>query len=31
MERYTIFLDWKNQYYDNDYTNQSNLQIEYTP
>ena len=23
MERYTMFLDWKNQYCDNDYTTQS--------
>ena len=28
MERYTMFLDWKNQYYENDYSTQSNLQIE---
>ena len=28
MERYTMFLDWKNQYYENDYTTQSNLQIQ---
>jgi len=26
-ERHTIFLDWKNQYCQNDYTTQSNLQI----
>ena len=26
MERYTMFLDWKNQYCENDYTTQSNLQ-----
>ena len=25
MERYTMFLDWKNQYSENDYTTQSNL------
>ena len=25
MERYTMFLDWKNQYCENDYTTQSNL------
>ena len=24
MEKYTIFLDWKNQYCENDYTTQSN-------
>ena len=23
-----MFLDWKNQYYENDYSTQSNLQIE---
>ena len=28
MERYTIFLDWKNQHCENDYTTQSNLQIQ---
>ena len=28
MERYTMFLDWKNQYHENDYTTQSNLQIQ---
>ena len=27
MERYTMFVDWKNQYYQNDYTIQGNLQI----
>ena len=25
MKRYTMFLDWKNQYCENDYTTQSNL------
>ena len=29
MEKYTMFLDWKNQFCDNDYTTQSNLQIQY--
>ena len=29
MERYTMFLDWKNQYYENNHTTQSNLQIQY--
>ena len=29
MERYTIFLDWKNQYCENDYSTQSNLQIQF--
>ena len=28
MERYTMFLDWKIQYCENDYTTQSNLQIQ---
>ena len=27
MERYTMFLDWKNQYCENDYTTQSYLQF----
>ena len=25
MEKYTVFMDWKNQYCENDYTTQSNL------
>ena len=25
MERYNMFLDWKNQYFENDHTTQSNL------
>ena len=28
MERYTMFLDWKNQYCENDYTTLSNLQMQ---
>ena len=28
MERYTIFLDWKSQYCQNEYTIQGNLQIQ---
>ena len=28
MERFTVFLDWKNQYCQNDYTTQDNLQIQ---
>ena len=28
MERYTMFLDWKNQHCENDYTTQSNLHIQ---
>ena len=31
MERYTVFLDWKNQYFENDYTTQINLQIQCNP
>ena len=31
MERYTTFLEWKNQYCVNDYTTQSNLQIQCNP
>ena len=28
MERYTMFLDWKNQHCENDSTTQSNIQIQ---
>jgi len=31
MERYTMILDWKNQYRQNDYTTQGNLQIQCNP
>ena len=31
MERNTMFLDWKNQYCENDNTTQSNLQIQCNP
>ena len=31
MGRYTMFLVWKNQYSENDYTTQSNVQIECNP
>ena len=31
MERYTVFLDWKNQYCQNNYTTQGNLQIQCSP
>ena len=31
MEKYTMFLDRKNQYCENDYTTQSNLQIQCNP
>ena len=28
MEKYTMFMDWKSQYSENEYTTQSNLQIQ---
>ena len=28
MEKYTMFMDWKNQYSENEYTIQSNLSIQ---
>ena len=31
MEKYTAFMDWKNQYYENEYTTKSNLQIQCNP
>ena len=31
MERYTMFLDWKSQHCENDYSTQSNLQIQCNP
>ena len=31
MEKYTIFMDGKNQYRENEYTTQSNLQIQCNP
>ena len=31
MERYTMFLDWKNQHCENDHTTQINLQIQCNP
>ena len=31
MEKYTMFMDWKNQYTENEYTIQSNLQIQCNP
>ena len=31
MEGYTMFLHWKNQYCENGYTTQSNLQIQCSP
>ena len=31
MEKYTMFMDQKNQYSENEYTTQSNLQIQSNP
>ena len=31
MEKHTVFMDWKNQYCENDYTTQRNLQIQCNP
>ena len=31
MEKYTMFMDWKNQDSENEYTIQSNLQIKHNP
>ena len=31
MKVYIMLLDWKSQYCENDYTTQSNLQIQFTP
>ena len=31
MEKYAMFMDWKNQYSENEYTTQSNLQIQCNP
>ena len=31
MEKHTVFMDWKNQYCENDYTTQSNLQVQCNP
>ena len=31
MEKYTRLMDWENQYSENEYTTQSNLQIQYNP
>ena len=31
MKRYTMFLDWKNQYCENDYNIQSSLEIQFNP
>ena len=31
MEKYTMFMDWKNQYSENEYSTQSKLQIQCNP
>ena len=31
MKRYISFVDWKNQYFQNDYTTQDNSQIQCNP
>ena len=31
MEKYTVFMDWKNQYSENEYTTQSNLYVQCNP
>ena len=31
MEKYTVFMDWKNQYCGNEYMTQSNLYIQCKP
>ena len=31
MKKYTMFMDWKNQYSENQYTTQSNVQIQCNP
>ena len=31
MKKYTMFMNWKNQYSENEYTTQSNLQIQCSP
>ena len=31
MDKYTMFMDWKNQYSENEYTTQSNLYIQCNP
>ena len=31
MEKYTMFLNWKNQYRENEYTTESNPQIQCNP
>ena len=31
MEKYTVFMDWKNLYSENEYTTENNLQIQCNP
>ena len=31
MEKYTVFMDWKNQYCEHEYTTQNNLEIQCNP
>ena len=31
MERYSMFLGWKNHYCENNYNTQCNIQIQYNP
>ena len=31
MERYTMFLDWRNQHFEKDYATQSNIEIQCNP
>ena len=31
MKKYTVFMDWKNLYNENEYTTQGNLQIQCNP
>ena len=31
MEKYTMFMDWENEYSENEYTTQSNVQIQCNP
>ena len=31
MEKYTMFMDWKKKYSENEYTTQNNLQIQCNP
>ena len=31
MEKYTVFMDWKNQYSENEYNTQSDIKIQCNP